>query len=78
MRAAQYANSSGAIASASGWKNSHVSHWYVGLSSSTAASATASQRSWIRSRASRKIAIAPDACTTTCAESRNSGPAPSQ
>src|SRR5215213_4246252 len=43
VRAAQYANSSGAIANASGWKNSHVSHWYVGLSSSTAASATANQ-----------------------------------
>ena len=27
VRAAQYANSSGAIASTSGWKNSHVRNW---------------------------------------------------
>jgi len=31
VRAAQYANSSGAIANASGWKNSQVRYWYVGV-----------------------------------------------
>ena len=31
FRAAQYANSNGPSATASGWKNSHVSHWYVGF-----------------------------------------------
>ena len=64
-RAAQYANSNGPIATASGWKNSHINHWYVGLSSSATASATPHQRDRSTSRPSRNIAIAPLACATS-------------
>ena len=55
-RAAQYANNNGPIATASGWKNSHINHWYVGLSSSATASATPHQRDRSTSRPNRNIA----------------------
>ena len=78
LRAAQYAKSKGPTATASGWKNSHVSHWYVGLRSSVAASATPAHFDRNRSRPSRKIATAPLACARTCTTSRKIGPAPNQ